>query len=95
MKLRVWWIPQVPMNRSFLVPVNSVEEGVKILNVLGDYDLFQLNTNIKGDYSNAGGLEMFDPEDKEDGPDGSWVSWSDEETGEDDPEAFLKEQSNI
>ena len=38
-KLRVWWCPQVPMN-GFTVEVDTVEEGVKIKNVLADYDLF-------------------------------------------------------
>ena len=27
-KLRVWWIPQVPME-AFYIPVESVEEGKK------------------------------------------------------------------
>jgi hypothetical protein len=73
-KLRVWWIPQVPM-KSFNVEVDSVEEGIKIMNVLADYDLFQFKNNIKPDYCNTGGLQMFDPEDKEDSPEGSWVNW--------------------
>ncbi len=40
-KLRVWWIPQVPM-ASFYVPVNSVLEGKKVLDMLAAYDAFQL-----------------------------------------------------
>jgi hypothetical protein len=85
MKLRVWWIPQMPM-QAFRVDVDSVEEGAKLLNTLARYDEFQFEHKIKPDYSNAGGLEMFDPEDKEDSPLGSWISWHDEETGIDDPE---------
>lgn len=88
-KLRVWWIPQVPM-KAFHVDVSSVEDGVKILGLLADYDAFQFENNVKGDYSNVGGLEEFDPTDKEDGLDGSWVSWCDDETGIDDPSEYLE-----
>lgn len=89
MRLRVWWIPQVPM-KSFKVEVGTVLEGVKIMQVLADYDAFQFDNNIKPDYSNAGGLQMFDPSDDTDSPEGSWVDWYDEESGEDDPVAFVE-----
>lgn len=91
MKLRVWWIPQVPM-KSFYVDVDSVKEGIKIMAVLATYDAFQYANNIKPDYSNTGGLQMFDELDDTDGPDGSWCDWMDDETGEDDPEVWLEEQ---
>ena len=80
-KLKVVWIPQIPM-KSFDVPVDSPEEAAKILSVLADYDLFQYENNIKGDYCNAGDLLEFLPEDKTDSPDGSWVTWYDPETEE-------------
>ncbi|ONN71698.1 hypothetical protein [Pseudomonas oryzihabitans] len=80
-KLRVWWIPQVPMP-AFYVPVSSVEEGAKIMDVLADYDDFQYRNNVKPDYSNTGGLEEQDEE-------GDWFSWEDEETGIDDPREYL------
>ena len=89
MKLRVWWIPQVPM-RPFYVEVNSIAEGVKVMDVLANYDLFQYENNVKGDYSNAGGIHMLDRDDNEDGPDGSWVDWCDEGTGCDCPREFLE-----
>ena len=76
LRLRVWWIPQVP-GKPFLVPVDTLVEGKRLLNVLANYDLFQLENNIKPDYSNVGGLSVFDPYDKEDGPDGSWLDWED------------------
>jgi len=82
MRLRVWWIPQVPM-KPFLVDVESVEEGVKIMNVLARYDMFQFNNKIKPDYCNNGGLLMLDEE-------GEWCDWYDDETGEDNPEEFLR-----
>lgn len=65
-ELRVYHIPQVPME-AFYVHVNSVVEAKKILIVLADYDLFQLERNIKPDYSNAAGLEIFE--------NNEWVDW--------------------
>ena len=76
--LQVWWVPQIPM-KSFVVPVSSPAEARKILDVLAEYDLFQLRNNVKPDYSNAGGLSMFDEEDKNDSPNGSWSDWYDDD----------------
>lgn len=81
-KMKVWWVPRVPMTTAFEVEVSSVDEGAKLLNVLGLYDAFQYENRIKPDYCNAGGLEMLDDE-------GEWVEWYDDETGEDDPQAFV------
>lgn len=83
--LRVWWIPQIP-GKPFYVNVSSVAEGVKLMDVLAKYDAFQLEHNIKPDYSNAGGLEMKDA-------DGYWSDWYDEESGLDDPEEWLREHA--
>jgi len=88
-KMKVWWIPQLH-GKAFEVNVETVQEGVKIMNTLAEYDLFQFENNIKPDYCNVGGISVFDPTDDTDGPDGSWVSWWDEETGEDDPMAFVE-----
>jgi hypothetical protein len=89
--LQVWWVPQVPMN-AFEVDVSSVAEGVKVMNVLADYDFFQFENNIKPDYCNAGGLSRWCA----DGGDGvpGWEDWYDEETGEDDPAAWI-EAANV
>jgi hypothetical protein len=57
--------------KSFVVPVGSLQEAKKILEVLADYDSFQLENNVKGDYSNMGGLNVFE--------NGEWVDWADEE----------------
>lgn len=83
-KLRVWWIPQVP-GKPFRADVPSLAEGVRLMRVLADYDIFQYENRVKPDYCNAGGIEMIDT-------DGEWCSWYDEETGEDDPERFLSAQ---
>lgn len=67
-KLRVWWVPQVPM-KSFYVPVSSPEEGKKVMDILGAYDMFQLNNNIKPDYCNMGGLQIWNEEEQD------WEDW--------------------
>lgn len=72
--LRVWWIPQIPSNKQFIVPVDTPAEAKKILDTLARYDLYQYENNIKPDYCNAGGLSVFD--------DGEWTDWYDEESGE-------------
>ena len=46
-KLRVWWIPQVGSSNRFYIPVKSVEEGKKVMDLLAAYDMFQLQNNIK------------------------------------------------
>ena len=65
-KLRIWWVPQIPMS-AFRVDVDSPREGKKLLDILAKYDLFQLRNNIKPDYSNAGGLEVYE--------NGEWLDW--------------------
>lgn len=71
--LRVWWIPQIPM-KAFVVPVTDIDQAKFLLGVLANYDLFQFENRVKGDYCNAGGLSVFE--------DGEWVDWCDEETGD-------------
>lgn len=68
--LRVWWIPQVPMD-PFIVPVNNLREAKLLLDTLAKYDAFQFDNNIKPDYSNVGGLSVFE--------DGEWCDWYDED----------------
>lgn len=74
MKLRVWWMPQVPMSEVFRVEVENTVQADLLLNTLADYDQFQLDNQIKPDYANMGGLEMFEG--------GEWVDWHNED-GED------------
>lgn len=69
-KLRVWWIPQVPM-KPFRTEVKSLVEAKLLLNTLAQYDIFQFENNIKPDYCNVGGLEVFE--------DGEWTDWYDED----------------
>jgi len=85
MKLRVWWIPQVPM-KPFHAEVATLHEAKLILDTLARYDLFQFENKVKPDYCNAGGLEAF----RQDG-DGEWCEWYDPETGNDIDSARLNE----
>ena len=68
--MRVWWIPQIP-GKPFHVVVKDVQQARFLLDALARYDLFQYENNIKPDYCNAGGLEVFE--------DGEWVEWSDDD----------------
>jgi hypothetical protein len=75
--LRVWWIPQVP-GKSFYVPVADLDEAIRVTEMLASYDAFQFEHRIKPDYSNAGGLQIFEADAEEDGGPG-WVDWCSEE----------------
>lgn len=69
--LRVWWIPQIP-GKPFYVPVSSLQDAGLIIDTLARYDQFQLDNHIKPDYSNVGGVQVFDEADTEyDG----WSDW--------------------
>ncbi|AUV59094.1 superinfection exclusion protein [Escherichia phage vB_Eco_AL25] len=94
-RLRVWHIPQVP-GKAFYVEVDSVEEGVRIIDILANYDLFQYENNIKGDYCNVSGLQMYDEhitddEMEEMGLTDRWVDWyyEDDQSFFDNPKEYL------
>jgi Superinfection exclusion gene product 17 len=72
--LQVWWIPQVPM-KPFRVRVADLEQAAFLLDILAAYDFFQYEENVKGDFCNAGGVNVFE--------EGEWMTWYDKETGED------------
>lgn len=72
-ELRVWWCPQVPGSQLF-IPVENLREAHLVLDTLAIYDAFQYANNVKGDYCNAGGLQVYEEQE--------WVEWADEETGE-------------
>lgn len=59
LKFRVWHVPQIPMP-SFNVEVPTYEEAVRLKDALGLYDLFQLEHNVKPDYANMNGIQVFD-----------------------------------
>lgn len=71
-ELRVMHYPQVPCE-GFEVKVDSIQQAKLIMDTLAFYDLFQLEQNIKPDFSNFTSLEMYE--------NGEWTDWADEETG--------------
>lgn len=77
-ELRVWHIPQVP-GKPFHVSVKTVEEGVRVINLLADYDAFQLAENIKPDYCNASGIEQFGDYGVDEWSDVDLEDWDDDE----------------
>jgi hypothetical protein len=68
--LQVWWVPQVPMT-AFTVAVPDVATGRLICDVLANYDTFQFENNVKPDYCNAGGINVFE--------DGEWFDYMEDE----------------
>ena len=66
-KLRVWWVPNLNKKDKpvFYIPVNSPEEGITFMDILSSYDAFQ--------HVNAGGLEVWDEENK------VWKDWYSED----------------
>jgi len=66
----------------------STREDFEAWAIDADYDLFQFKNKIKPDYCNAGGLNIYESDSDGEGKPG-WTSWSDEETGEDDPVAWV------
>ena len=81
-QLKVWWVPQVPM-KSFDVLVDNLRQAKLLLDTLANYDLFQYENNIKPDYSNAGGLMIWDEDIDPDKNGEYWTIWYDPETGMD------------
>lgn len=71
-KMRVWHIPQVPGN-PFYVNVDNVIEAKKVLDILAIYDQFQFQNNIKPDFCNTAGVQVYNEEQKE------WEDFYDED----------------
>lgn len=71
---------------SFNVEVKSIEEAKKVMDILGDYDLFLEEQRIRGDYSNVSFLEEYSEEEQD------WIAWMDDDTGIDDVEEYLEER---
>ena len=54
-----------------------------LLDALAQYDIFQYENQIKPDYSNAGGLQIWDTGNEPDELGLYWSDWYDETTGYD------------
>ena len=71
--LLIWWVPKLPM-KPYRRHVSCLLEAKRLLEVLAEYDDFQMDNHVRADASNAGGLEVFDA--------GAWRDWEDPTTGE-------------
>jgi len=78
LQLRVWWIRNVP-NQPHYYPVTNIQEAIKELKHLADFDL--KNPNIE---TNAGGLEVLQ--------DDEWTEFEDDEGR--DIDTIIREEVN-
>lgn len=60
-KFKVLHFPQIPC-KAFEVNVETLDEALRISNMLADYDLFQFENKIKPDYANQTLIEWNHPE---------------------------------
>jgi hypothetical protein len=68
--LRIWWVPQIP-GKAFKWPVADLTQAALMLDALAAYDDFQFAENVKGDYANMGGLQIY--------CNGDWEEWESED----------------
>lgn len=89
-ELRVWHAPKVP-GKMFYVYVDTPEEGKKVMDILAAYDLFQLENNIKPDFTNVSGLQRYDADV------GAWFDWDIETEDDyfDDVDEYLSDNEEI
>lgn len=60
MTLSLMHFPQIPC-KPFRIEVDSVDEAIKIADILAFYDLFLLDHGHRADYSNATYIQHSDP----------------------------------
>lgn len=90
-KMRVFHIPQVGYNAVLYIPVESVREAKKVMDILACYDLFQLENRIKPDFCNTAGLQVFNEETNE------WEGWTTETEDDyfDDVDDYFENDKDI
>jgi hypothetical protein len=70
--LKVWYIPQVPMEAfEVIVPDNDLKTAKLLLNTIIDFSIFEFENKVKPDYSDAGGICRVE--------DGEWWDVDEEE----------------
>lgn len=79
---RVWWIPDVPDSKQFFVECPTPEFALRTMEVLAQYDLYLYHNGNRADYSNAGGIQRWDPEQLHDGLGPGRGGWEDVEYDE-------------
>lgn len=71
LKFRVWWIPQIPLRRGqkpFYAEAPNFKTALLIDETLGRYDIYQYENRVKPDFSNVGGIQVWDATEND------WVS---------------------
>ena len=61
MRFRAWYVAKMPM-KAFTVETTNAIDAEKILDVLEDFSLFEIQNNVKPDYAEAGGIDIWDEE---------------------------------
>lgn len=69
-KLRLIHIPQLGARAEIIIEVESLEEALRVSEILAYYDLMQYEKKIKSDYTNMTLLEMY--------KDGEWTTYYNE-----------------
>lgn len=79
MPFRVWWISQIPLRRGqkpFYVEAPNFKTALLLDATLGRYDIYQYENNIKPDFSNTGGIQVWDADEND------WISIDESEYDE-------------
>jgi len=70
MKLRIWYIPQIPWD-PFYKEVDSIIEWAKLLHTIYSFSQFEFKQKVKPDYSDAWWMEELNEN-------WDWGEWEDE-----------------
>jgi hypothetical protein len=87
-RLVVWWSPDLNQEDVFVMPVVTIEEGVKTLGLLASYDDFLTNKEFREKCPSNGELAFLTPEGEL--KPWSYVSIADGGIKYDDPMEYLK-----
>lgn len=63
-KFKAWYIPQVPM-KAFEAERGTAEEAQAALDLITDFSIFEFDNKVKPDYSDAGGVVVWDEYEQE------------------------------
>ena len=87
-KMRVWFMI-MGLGTPFYVPVETVEDAQRAMDILGSYSQYLVNKEVMSDHCNACGVEVYDEES------GEWEDWYYDYDGffYDDVDSYIEEMS--
>ena len=87
-KMRVWFMI-MSLETPFYVPVETIEDARRAMDILGSYSQYLVNKEAISDHCNACGVEVYDEES------GEWEDWyyEDSENYYDDVDLYIEEMS--